>query len=103
MIFDHLEAPMHYLEGIPAFKAGEWWGKKSCKFMPTRRIIHPKNHGIIFNGNFNLKIIFLFFSLDSNEKFIPRRRLLSQAPSAEYVFRPSIKIISKDYDINAKK
>ncbi len=55
MIFEYLDAPMHYVEGVPAFKAGEWFGKKPCKFMPTRKIIHPIDHGIIFGSK---KILF---------------------------------------------
>lgn len=51
MQFEYPNAPMHYEEGTPAYKAGEWFGKKSCKFMPTRKIIHPKDHGIIFGSN----------------------------------------------------
>lgn len=66
MQFDYPNAPMHYEEGIPAHKAGEWFGKKPCKFMPTRRIIHPVDHGIIFGCNFfkiNDKFVFNFFHL----------------------------------------
>jgi hypothetical protein len=50
MILEFPKAPMNYQGGIPAFKAGEWEGIKSCKFMPTRRIIKPVKHGIILNG-----------------------------------------------------
>jgi len=53
MQFDYPNAPMLYEEGTPAYKAGEWFGKKSCKFMPTRKIIHPIDHGIVFGSNFN--------------------------------------------------
>ncbi len=51
MIFEYRIAPMHYVEGIPAYKAGEWEGKLSCKFGPTRKVIRPLTEGIIFNGN----------------------------------------------------
>jgi hypothetical protein len=50
MIFEFSKAPMHYVDGSPAFKAGEWPGKLSCKFGPTRKVIRPKTEGIIFNG-----------------------------------------------------
>jgi hypothetical protein len=50
MIFDFPKAPMNYLEGVPAHKAGEWDGIKSCKFMPTRKIIKPIDNGIIFGS-----------------------------------------------------
>lgn len=51
MIIEYKEAPMHYIDGIPAYKAGEWPGKQSCKFTATRRVIRPVSDGIIFNGN----------------------------------------------------
>lgn len=50
MQFEFGKAPMHYVEGIPAYKAGEWEGKASCKFGPTRKVIRTKSEGIIFNG-----------------------------------------------------
>ena len=53
MIFEYRQAPMYCLEGLPANKAGEWPGKKSCKFEATRRVIRPLTEGIIFNGIFN--------------------------------------------------
>ena len=57
MIFEFPKAPMQYQEGIPAYKAGEWEGIKSCKFMPTRKIIRPITHGIIFGGILIILII----------------------------------------------
>lgn len=51
MIFEFANAPMKYFDGVPAYKAGEWEGVKSCKFMPTRKIINPISRGIIFSGN----------------------------------------------------
>lgn len=50
MIFEYKKAPMTYFDDIPAYKAGEWPGKKSCKFGPTRKVIRPMTEGIIFNG-----------------------------------------------------
>jgi hypothetical protein len=50
MIFEVRNAPMHYVENIPAHKAGEWEGLKSCKFRGTRKMIRPLTEGIIFNG-----------------------------------------------------
>ena len=38
----HLEvhkAPMHYIDGVPAYKTGEWLNHKSCKFGPTRMMV----------------------------------------------------------------
>ena len=51
------KAPMYCIDGIPANKYGEWPGITSCKFENTRKMIHPKPTGIIFNGNFNFIII----------------------------------------------
>ncbi len=67
MFYEQLNAPMVYEDGIPAYKAGDWQGIKSCKFMPTRKIIHPVDHVIFFGSKsiinfkdkFN-KIIFIF-------------------------------------------
>ncbi len=50
MQFEYTKAPMHYVDRIPAYKAGEWAGVASCKFGPTRRTIRPSTEGIIFNG-----------------------------------------------------
>jgi hypothetical protein len=50
MIFEYGKAPMHYVNGVPAYKHGEWPGKTSCKFNPTRRVIRTLTDGIIFNG-----------------------------------------------------
>lgn len=50
MQFEFPKAPMNYVEGVAAYKAGEWPGLSSCKFGPTRKVIRPKTEGIIFNG-----------------------------------------------------
>jgi len=50
MIFEYRNAPMHYVDGVAAYKYGEWPGRTSCKFSPTRKIIRPITDGIIFNG-----------------------------------------------------
>jgi hypothetical protein len=84
MIFEQLKAPMHYIEEIPAYKAGEWAGKLSCKFGPTRKCIMPKTEGIIFNEN--------------EPVLIPKRRLLSQGPSKEYEFKPCLKMVKPETD-----
>ena len=49
--YEYRNAPVYYIDGVPGYKAGEWPGLKSCKFENTRKIIHPKTSGIIFNGN----------------------------------------------------
>lgn len=50
MIFECRKAPIYYIDGVPGYKSGEWAGKQSCKFGPTRRNIRPVTEGIIFNG-----------------------------------------------------
>ena len=52
MNFIYPEAPMKYIEDIPAYKYGEWEGTKGCKFPPTRKIIHPIDHGIFIGYKF---------------------------------------------------
>ena len=50
MNFELLKAPMLYISGNPAYKTGEWAGKLSCKFGPTRKMIRPIDEGVIFHG-----------------------------------------------------
>jgi len=70
-------APVYKIEGIPAYKAGEWPGIKSNKFENTRRIIRAVEKGIFFS---------------ENEPIVkPRRQSLNQRYSKEYVFRPCLK------------
>lgn len=55
MQIGYFKAPMYYIEGIPAYKTGEWTGQKSCKFGPTRRIVGPLNReNPIIRGSKNL-------------------------------------------------
>lgn len=54
--YEYLKSPMYYINGIPANKAGEWPGIKSCKFENTRAIIQATSEGIVLNG----KIFFIF-------------------------------------------
>ncbi len=74
------KAPLNYIDGVPAHKAGEWPGIKSCRFHSYKRVIRPVNCGIIFNENEPL--------------LPPRRKLLGPTqPTPEYVFRPSCKMV----------
>ena len=79
MEFTYGKAPVYCINGVPAYKAGEWPGIKSNRFENTRRIIQPKNCGIIFNENEPLPP--------------PRRKILHPGPSPEYVFRPCCKMV----------
>ena len=50
----YLKAPVYYIDGIPAYKAGEWPGIKSNKFENTRKIIRAVEKGIFFSEIFKL-------------------------------------------------
>lgn len=52
MQFQYGKAPLSYINGIPAHKAGEWPGIKSCKFHSYKRVIHQTSNGIIFKGKY---------------------------------------------------
>ena len=80
MEFIYGKAPNYYIGGVPGYKAGEWPGIKSCKFANTRRIIHPKDQGIIYN--------------EQEPVLPPRRRLLGPSPSPEYIFKPCIRMVT---------
>jgi hypothetical protein len=90
MIFEYRNGPMYYVDGTPAYKAGEWEGKMSCKFGPTRKIIRPLTEGIIFNGKKYNEI-----NIENEPPLVPKFRNLSQGPSKEYEFKPCIKMVNK--------
>ena len=80
MQFIYGKAPINYIDNIPAHKAGEWPGIKSCKFHSYKRVIRPVDCGVIFNEKEPLPP--------------PRRKLLGpKSPTPEYVFRPSCRMI----------
>ena len=80
MQFIYGKAPINYINDIPAHKAGEWPGIKSCKFHSYKRVIRPVDCGVIFNEKEPLPP--------------PRRKLLGpKTPTPEYVFRPSCRMI----------
>ena len=80
MQFIYSKAPINYIDNIPAHKAGEWPGIKSCKFHSYKKVIRPVSHGIIFN---------------EKEPLAPSTRKLlgPKGPSPEYVFKPSCKMV----------
>ena len=80
MQFIYGKAPINYIDNIPAHKAGEWPGIKSCKFHSYKRVIRPVDCGVIFNEKEPLPP--------------PRRKLLGpKGPTPEYVFRPSCRMV----------
>ena len=78
MEIEYGKAPMHYIDGVPAYKAGEWPGLKSCKFRSYKRVIRPKEQGIFFNGK-KLKLIARKRSTYCSKKKIIRARTLQGA------------------------
>lgn len=62
MNIQYSSAPMYYIDGVPAYKTGEWGGHKSCKFGPTRRIVRQVSNQAfsLSESKFN---VFLFFLL----------------------------------------
>ena len=80
MEFIYGTAPIKYINDIPAHKAGEWPGIKSCKFHSYKRVIRPVDCGVIFNEKEPLPP--------------PRRKLLGpKNPTPEYIFKPSCRMI----------
>ena len=82
MQFVYGKAPLKYIDDVPAHKAGEWPGIKSCRFHSYKRVIRPVNCGIICN---------------ENEPIVPpKRKLLGpKEPTPEYVFRPCCKMVNQ--------
>ena len=86
MQFIYGQAPIKFINDIPAHKAGEWPGIKSCKFHSYKRVIRPVDCGVIFNEKEPLPP--------------PRRKLLGpKSPTPEYIFRPSCRMVN-DYHKN---
>lgn len=103
MIFEYGKAPMHYVDGIPAFKHGEWPGKTSCKFTATRRVIRPLTDGIIFNGKLLISNYFLIlYCLDNEPPLVPKKKVMIPKPSPEYEFKPCIKMVIQEIEKNHK-
>ena len=82
MQFVYGKAPLKYINDVPAHKAGEWPGIKSCRFHSYKRVIRPVNSGIIYN---------------ENEPILPpKRKLLGPTePTPEYIFRPCCKMVQQ--------
>ena len=87
MQLQYLNAPMYYIEGIPAYKTGEWMGQKGCKFGPTRKIVRPvNNENPILTGNHGTAHI------------MPRKKHFEYNPTPEYVFRPCCKMVNENFN-----
>ena len=58
------KAPVYYIDGIPAYKAGEWPGIKSNKFNNTKLMIRPVTHDLFRNCKKKnlINYIILYFS-----------------------------------------
>lgn len=80
MKFEYGQAPMKYIDNIPAHKAGEWPGIKSCKFHSYKRVIRPVDCGVIFN--------------EKEPLLPPNRKLLGpKGPTPEYIFKPCCRMV----------
>ena len=88
MQYEYGVAPITYTNGIPTYKAGEWEGKLSCKFHSYKRIIRPKDHGIIYN--------------QFEAPFVPKRKILNPGHSPEFIFRPSCKMVNGEFSHDIK-
>lgn len=47
-------SPIRFIDGLPAFKAGEWPGQKSNRFGLTKRVIRPVPRNPMFDGKIKL-------------------------------------------------
>ena len=88
MQYEYGVAPITYINGIPTYKAGEWEGKLSCKFHSYKRVIRPKDHGIIYN--------------QFEAPLIPKRKILNPGHSPEFIFRPSCKMVNSEFSHDIK-
>ena len=50
MNIEYGRSPVRLIDGIPAFKAGEWPGKLPNKFGLTRSVIKPQSRNPMFDG-----------------------------------------------------
>ena len=88
MQYEYGVAPITYTNGIPTYKGGEWEGKLSCKFHSYKRVIRPKDHGIIYN--------------QFEAPLIPKRKILNPGHSPEFIFRPSCKMVNSEFSHDIK-
>mmetsp|Transcript_22443 Transcript_22443/g.23376 ORF Transcript_22443/g.23376 Transcript_22443/m.23376 type:complete len:235 (+) Transcript_22443:22-726(+) len=80
MNLEYFPAPMHYIDGVPAYKTGEWTGHKSCKFGPTRRIVQQ-----VSNQKFSLS------EMEGQVNLMARKKKFLPYIHKEYEFKPSLK------------
>ncbi len=50
MQIEYGKSPVRYIDGIVAFKAGEWPGLKPNRFGLTKRVIRPVFRNPMFDG-----------------------------------------------------
>lgn len=84
MILQYEKAPLYKVDGVPAYKAGEWPGIKSNHFTPTRRIIRAINKETVFSSNYLVNV----------DDYLPiyGRKHFKITPSKEKFYRPGIRI-----------
>lgn len=92
MQLQYFNAPMHYIQGTPAYKYGEWEGQMSCKFGPTRKILRPiNNENPILTGTKGIANI------------MPRKKHFERRETREYDFKPCLKLVSNDKNSNVNR
>ena len=79
-----IEAPCYKIDGVPAYRAGEWEGHKSNKFERTRLCIHSNDMPELLQGCD-------FFNQN------PRKRHFTIPPGKEEEFKPCVKIFQRAY------
>jgi hypothetical protein len=60
MEFEYLEylpQKVNLIEGMPAYKYGEWPGIKSSKWTGSLKVYRPRTEGQIFDGKEKIKFI----------------------------------------------
>lgn len=73
------KAPIHYIDGLPAHKAGEWPGILSSKFHSYKRVIRPEDCGI--------------FKFLNNSEITSQKRPFRKSNSTNEIVYRGIKII----------
>lgn len=76
-LYKHCPPPIRKINGIPAYKAGEWPGLKSNKFPNTKKIILVENHKIFFDTKDTLPI--------------PKKKYFNSCSTEEWTFKPGTK------------
>lgn len=91
MNIEVLNAPMYYIDGVPAYKTGEWNGHKSCKFGPTRKIVRQ-----ISDHKFSLN------DMEGQVNLMARKKKIPAYYHEPYEFKPSLKQVKDPISIRER-